>query len=151
MQEGYPIEEYLTKEVFKEPEKPMIISRLDDFLSSRYFWASVLVLSLIISFFLGRFSVESKKETVKIINNEKLDQGASVISNTDLVNSVDNIVLPKSEKSQSVVASKNGTKYHYPWCTGAKQITPQNLLTFDSIEEARAKGYTPALNCKGLK
>ncbi|MCK5059686.1 MAG: hypothetical protein KAR00_00890 [Candidatus Pacebacteria bacterium] len=50
-----------------------------------------------------------------------------------------------------VVASKNSTKYHYPWCSGAKSISPKNLITFSSIEEARAAGYTPAANCKGLE
>jgi hypothetical protein len=56
-----------------------------------------------------------------------------------------------SNKEEMVVASKNGTKYHYPWCTGAKQISEKNLIKFSSIAEARAKGYTPASNCKGLK
>ena len=62
---------------------------------------------------------------------------------------------PKGRASVSsgeqVVASKNGTKYHYPWCAGAKQIAEKNKITFASTEEARAKGYTPAANCKGLK
>jgi len=53
--------------------------------------------------------------------------------------------------SIQVVASKNGTKYHLPTCAGAKQISDKNKVTFGSIEEARAKGYTPASNCKGLK
>ena len=49
-----------------------------------------------------------------------------------------------------VVASKTGTKYFLPWCAGAKNISPLNLLTFSSSEEAKAKGYMPAANCKGL-
>ena len=40
---------------------------------------------------------------------------------------------------------------YYPWCAGAKQISEKNKITFASTEEARAKGYTPAANCKGLK
>ena len=50
-----------------------------------------------------------------------------------------------------VVASKNGTKYHFPWCSGAKTISEANKIYFNSIEEAGAAGYTPAANCKGLK
>jgi len=50
-----------------------------------------------------------------------------------------------------IVASKNGSKYHFPWCVGAKQISENNKIWFDSIEAARAAGYTPASNCKGLK
>jgi len=51
----------------------------------------------------------------------------------------------------TVVASKSGTKYHYPWCAGARQISVANKITFSSTEEARAAGYLPASNCKGLK
>ncbi|HEY4511663.1 MAG TPA: hypothetical protein VJH55_02370 [Candidatus Paceibacterota bacterium] len=62
---------------------------------------------------------------------------------------------PKSaaatSESGSVVASKNGKKYHFPFCAGARTISPTNLITFASIEEARTAGYTPAANCKGLK
>lgn len=53
--------------------------------------------------------------------------------------------------SGEVVASKSGTKYHLPTCSGAKTIKPENLVTFASRAEAEAAGYTPAANCKGLK
>jgi len=55
------------------------------------------------------------------------------------------------DQGGEVVASKSGSKYHFPWCGGAKQIAEKNLITFASIEEARKAGYTPAANCKGLK
>jgi len=50
-----------------------------------------------------------------------------------------------------VVASKTGTKYHYPWCAGANGISEKNKITFESKEKARAAGYLPAGNCKGLE
>lgn len=53
--------------------------------------------------------------------------------------------------AETVVGSRTGTKYHYPWCAGAQRINPANLVTFASIEEARVAGYTPASNCKGLR
>lgn len=53
--------------------------------------------------------------------------------------------------SYEVVGSRNGGKYHYPWCSGAKQIKDSNLIYFNTIDEARALGYLPAKNCKGLK
>ncbi len=49
------------------------------------------------------------------------------------------------------VASKSGSKYHYPWCSGARSIAEHNTIWFKSTEEARAAGYTPAKNCKGLE
>jgi hypothetical protein len=59
--------------------------------------------------------------------------------------------LPAGQAGGAVVGSKNGTKYHYPWCAGAQTIKEENKIFFASIEEARAKGYTPAANCKGLQ
>ena len=50
-----------------------------------------------------------------------------------------------------VVASKTGTKYHFPWCAGASKIAEANKVSFASVEAARKAGYTPASNCKGLK
>lgn len=52
---------------------------------------------------------------------------------------------------KAYVASKSGAKYHYPWCSGAQSIKEENKIWFSSIEEARAAGYEPAGNCKGLK
>lgn len=49
-----------------------------------------------------------------------------------------------------LVASKNGTKYHYTWCPGAVTIKEANKVFFSSKEEAEAAGYAPAANCKGL-
>jgi hypothetical protein len=48
------------------------------------------------------------------------------------------------------VASKNGTKYHLPWCGGAKQIKEENKVYFKTKEAAEKAGYTPASNCKGI-
>jgi len=49
-----------------------------------------------------------------------------------------------------VVGSRQGSKYHFPWCAGASQIAERNKVWFDSEDEARQSGYTPAGNCKGL-
>ena len=64
----------------------------------------------------------------------------------------DSTAIPKAvpEAGGEVVASKTGTKYFLPWCSGAKNISAENLVTFPSAEEAKAGGYTPAANCKGL-
>jgi hypothetical protein len=49
-----------------------------------------------------------------------------------------------------VVASKTGAKYYLPWCATAKRIKPENQVWFASQEAAKAAGYEPAANCKGL-
>jgi hypothetical protein len=50
----------------------------------------------------------------------------------------------------NLVASKNGTKYHFLWCPGASTIKEENKIYFTSKEEAEKAGYKPAVNCKGL-
>jgi hypothetical protein len=49
-----------------------------------------------------------------------------------------------------VVASKNGTKYYLPSCSGASRISAANKVTFASASAAAAAGYTPAANCPSL-
>src|SRR5690606_22759248 len=46
--------------------------------------------------------------------------------------------------SPKYVASKTGSKYHLPWCGGAKQIKEENKVWFQTKEEAEAAGYEPA-------
>lgn len=61
--------------------------------------------------------------------------------------------IPKEEPLPAggqVVGSKNGSKYHLPWCPGAKQINEANKVWFASKQAAEDAGYTPAGNCKGL-
>ncbi|MBI2612724.1 hypothetical protein HYW59_02840 [Candidatus Kaiserbacteria bacterium] len=49
-----------------------------------------------------------------------------------------------------IVASRKGSAYHYPWCSGAQTMAEQNKIWFASEKDARAAGYSPAKNCKGL-
>lgn len=48
------------------------------------------------------------------------------------------------------VASKNGSVYHLPWCSGAQRINDENKVYFGSKAAAEAAGYRPAKNCKGI-
>ncbi|MBI4093695.1 hypothetical protein HY417_01920 [Candidatus Kaiserbacteria bacterium] len=50
-----------------------------------------------------------------------------------------------------VVASRSGNAYHFPWCPGAATMKETNKIWFESEEAARAAGYSPAKNCKGLQ
>ncbi len=107
---------------------------------------SVIIFSVIIvlvataSFGLGRISEnEDSKQGVFI------DKGNIHIQNTKDKN------INTVNTGGTVVASKNSDKYHFPWCSGAVRISEENKIWFSSIKEARAKGYTPASNCKGLK
>lgn len=48
------------------------------------------------------------------------------------------------------VASKSGKAYYLPWCGGVSRIKEENKVWFETKEEAEAKGYAPAKNCKGI-
>lgn len=71
------------------------------------------------------------------------------------------VILPKEEMTTStepilqsgggVVGVKSSKKYYFPWCHPVPRLKEGNAVPFQSIEEARAAGYEPAKNCKGLK
>ena len=46
------------------------------------------------------------------------------------------------------VASSESDKYHYPTCTWTKKINDENLVHFDTEDEATAAGYSPCGTCK---
>jgi len=46
------------------------------------------------------------------------------------------------------VGSKNSDKYHYPDCSYAKKIKPENLVEFSSVQEAMERSYVPCKVCK---
>lgn len=64
------------------------------------------------------------------------------------------ITISPSSEAQSYpgayVASKNGTRYYLPWCSGVKRIKEENKVWFNTREEAVARGLLPAANCPGI-
>ena len=105
------------------------------------FVALMLILVGSSAFGLGRLSMVSKESPV--IEYSSQLASPSVTSEKG--------AIEEAMPSGAVVASKKGTKYHFPWCSGAKTIASENKVTFSSTEEARKAGYTPAANCKGLE
>ena len=55
---------------------------------------------------------------------------------------------PTGSGQGKFVGSRKSDRYHYPWCTAAKKISPANLVEFRSAAEARAAGYVPCRICK---
>ncbi len=114
------------------------------------------------SFGLGKISSYEKNKTpISVLKTQEymlstVLEGASSINNTKSNPTIDTAVKTTSISSSQqtnglVVASKSGTKYYYPWCTGVSRIKEENKVWFDTIEQARAVGLTPASNCTGLK
>jgi hypothetical protein len=118
------------------------------------FLAGLIFLVSVGSFGLGRLSaIWSEKEPVRITQNAErqtlnvkngIDNAVAENASAVSAFSVQNSALGK------YVASKNGTAYHYPWCSGAKRIKEENKIWFQTKTEAEAKGYKPAANCDGL-
>lgn len=117
----------------------------------------IIILTALISFGLGRLSIIKENKTPLTIENLQ----GGIVNSTSVAGAGDSVeILPVRNENEKVfvashedklfVASKNGTKYHYPWCPGALNIKEENKIWFSSKEEAEKSGYTPASNCKGL-
>jgi hypothetical protein len=115
---------------------------------NRLFLPLVVILVMSIAFGLGRLSNQSKKASITI----ELDSSYSTTTGTyNGASKVEAKTAPTSEpatSSNEVVGSVKGTKYHYLYCPGAKQISSANKITFTNAAAAEAAGYTLALNCK---
>lgn len=109
------------------------------------FLALIIFLTALISFGLGRLSKLEENKTPLIIHQP----ATPVVSANTAINEPTD--AQTTNQKGEVVASKNGTKYHFPWCAGAQSIKEENKIKFASVEEARKAGYAPASNCKGLK
>ena len=115
--------------------------------SREFFSFIVIVVVGFGSFGLGMLSVRSPRKSSVTIEepagtrvSHDLEEKSHVVNDDEV-----------TQNGGLVIASKSGTRYHFPWCAGAKQISEKNKISFNSAEEARNAGYTPATNCKGLK
>lgn len=96
----------------------------------------------VLSFGLGRLTkMDEAREPVRIESvPAALTAGVAQVTEA----------MPEIKTGGKIVGSKNGNKYHYPWCQGAQRIKEENKIWFSSVEEAERAGYTPAANCPGL-
>lgn len=82
------------------------------------------------SFAVGRISA-NREEGVDILYPEEVVERAA-----RMVNEV------------YVVASTKGSVYYYPWCPNS--LKEENLIRFNTKEEAESRGYRLASNCQGV-
>ncbi|HXK31753.1 MAG TPA: hypothetical protein VJZ94_03470, partial [Candidatus Paceibacterota bacterium] len=121
------------------------------------------------AFFLGKmFSIEEKRASeLRLIQTGGSPSGGFEVGEGKVVNTVQVPITASStagagggeeaERPNTVpalsgayVASKHGEAYYLPWCGGVKLIREENKIWFATKEEAEARGYRPAANCKGL-
>lgn len=108
------------------------------------------------SFYMGRIVTGMRSEcplTIDISRSEAFILATSSNA-TSVQNSVEKKIKPQKtevsivNREGGVVVSKNGTKYHFPWCAGAGQIKEENKVWFRTEVDAQSAGYTKAGNCQ---
>lgn len=111
-----------------------------------FYSACILVVVSLASFGLGRQSVvgQGSMETMGTVTSTTVRPASFAPEQ------MTETVLVTGTSTVQYVASKNGTKYHLPWCSGAQRISEENKVWFTSKEDAEAAGYSPAANCKGI-
>lgn len=109
----------------------------------------VLILVVSLAFGLGRLSKGKEVSGIKIEYDPTIP--GAYTSEIPASKPSDNQTKEEATSqpiSSVVVGSIKGTKYHYLYCPGAKQISEANKVTFKNAAAAEAAGYTLALNCK---
>ncbi|HEY4512595.1 MAG TPA: hypothetical protein VJH63_02955 [Candidatus Paceibacterota bacterium] len=128
----------------------------------------IIILVAFSSFFLGQFSARSSSANKDKISFEKdfaqsfpLQQSSdkqitttsSSSTNADEKKEKDLSVPQMNGQNQNgqIVASKNGKRYYFPWCTGISRISEKNKVYFGSALEAERFGLILAANCSPSK
>jgi hypothetical protein len=98
------------------------------------FLVLLIALSSILSYGLGRLSkIEATRTPV------------TITAGTSSLGIKLNSAVPSA--GERIVASKNGSKFYYPWCGGSKTIKAENKIYFSTDNEAIKAGYSLAGNC----
>jgi hypothetical protein len=92
----------------------------------------IIVLIALVSFGAGLLITSKEGNNPIIIQNPENSFQAAVVEQS----------LSEKSIEGMFVASKNGTKYHWPDCPWAEKISEENQVWFSSEEEAQAAGYT---------
>ena len=122
-----------------------------------FYFLILFVVVAAIFFALGRLSaIEERHAPVKIIQPASEQQANAISAVSDGAGGVASGAGSQPDtggdsSGGSVIGSKTGKKYYFPWCGTVKRIKPENQVTFASVNLAKAAGYTAGGNCKGLQ
>lgn len=117
----------------------------------KLFLSLMIILVALLSFGLGRLSVVGERGPIRIEYDPQLTADdklptTNIEQSASVINATQNIQATPNE--EGVVVSKNGIRYHYLHCSGAKQIKDENKIFFASPALAEGAGYTLAANCR---
>jgi hypothetical protein len=128
-------------------------------LFDKLFLTTIIILVSALSYGAGRLTSIDENEAVRIefdtsltaniqeLNSSKASNAGNETGSKGSLNA-DQPRVSSPVTNTEVVVSKNGSKYHYAHCSGAKQIKEENLIRFSSPQAAETAGYTLAANCK---
>ncbi|MFQ5541025.1 MAG: hypothetical protein ACE5F4_02165 [Candidatus Paceibacteria bacterium] len=119
------------------------------------FIIAVIAMVALASFGLGRLSVfYGKRDEFSIVTPSQVEDEPGLVKGVSSGAGEKEGVIskpPLPAPGGAYVASKSGTKYHFPWCSGAQRILNKNRIWFQTRADAEAAGFEPAANCKGLE
>ena len=120
-------------------------------ISNDIFIVFLIVLTGTASFGLGKLSALEKQKVPISVLKTKEAMYASVLSavnnNPAITTETKGVGETNSTTKGLVLASKSGTKYYYPSCSGVFRIKEENKIWFNTVEEAVTSGLTLATNC----
>ncbi|MBU4480337.1 hypothetical protein KKG48_02760, partial [Patescibacteria group bacterium] len=94
------------------------------------FLVIAIILVSLASFGLGRLSkTDEQKSPLQIISSQNKAL-AEILPEFNDAGQLAQASLPL--QTGKYVASKSGTKYHLPWCSGAQRIKEENKVWFDT-------------------
>ncbi|OHA09283.1 MAG: hypothetical protein A3B37_03905 [Candidatus Sungbacteria bacterium RIFCSPLOWO2_01_FULL_59_16] len=104
-----------------------------------------------VSFGLGRLSRSWPRSYPLVLENASDGSASADTEGTAAIGqALRGTPPPADAPSGTYVASRNGSAFHLPSCSGAKQIKDENKVWFQTKEDAVRAGYRPAANCPGL-
>jgi hypothetical protein len=130
-----------------------------EYIKNILFSAVMFILVAGISFGVGRSTGLHHHRSPIVIQEPQRSQSATTASSTEQVPLTKKVLSPMQPRQPPVLVDpggkiigvKSSKNYYFPWCGTVKRLKETNVAVFDSIEAARAAGYKPAKNCKGLQ
>ena len=124
------------------------IKTLDEGKKERVFVVLLIILLGTASFGLGRLSVISSNKTpIRIENSSGLGENNSIPTLAG-GGEVKGATTDLSSQPGTVFASKTGTAYYYPTCSGAARVSEKNRVWFKDPKDAEKFGLHIATGCK---
>jgi len=107
------------------------------------------ILIAVIAFGAGRLTAPEIVRNPVIIEEPNAVSSANILNNVSQpvgVTAGESVATPLANQAAAkglFVASRGGTKYHWPWCSYGQKIKLENQVWFNQEKEAQAAGYSP--------